>query len=100
MIQYEEWLLDFTGAVPGVEGNRVICGTESDRDAWIVANIATAGQVVVSKRACVVTLYETYGIPGVSPTPPTVPAQVVAPAPKAVTHARVGVPNVPAGFKP
>ena len=101
-IEWEEWVVDYTGTVAGISGQRVVCGTAADRDAWLAANGKAAGTVVVSKRHCSQEIHAVYGIPS-SPALPAAQvkaAPTAATAPQQTTVVRWGTPNVPPGFQP
>lgn len=101
-VEWEEWVIDFTGTVVGVTGSRVVCGSVSDRDAWLAANGAAAGQIVVSRRCCTQSIHAVHGLPGGTALPST-PTRVPPGAARACvpcTVNRFGAPNVPPGFQP
>ena len=100
-VTWEDYVVDFTGTVAGVEGQRVVCGTWQDVQAWVGANLAAAGVCVVSKDSRARTQLATFGLPGISPpAPPAPPAAPAPPPPQAASHTRVGKPTVPPGFNP
>lgn len=94
---YEEYIIDFQNPVSGITGTRVICGTYQDALSWLGQNRQAAGVCKLTFRVSSETQMQVYGLPFSPPDPPA-PA-TAPPAPVAMTHARVGTPNVPPGFK-